>query len=214
MVSVADRFGTQLLRLKKGSRTRLSMLAVEACLTAYVANIYRRTSSMRTLFPTVQTREVRKKLCHTSGGTADSRSGKSPSKGCKAGPGDFHAVLHVHVKSLVCNCCCNHYPIACVTMAMQAGEQLCCFSHFLKVYGRLAVGQEQQFLFCSSLVQRHRTVQHRSSTGMKMCSQDTVAAMQAAGICHETSCIKCSCCAFKPGCLMSHKWLHSPDSKI
>ncbi len=112
-------------------------------------------------FSTVQATATCRNLCDTSGGTADSRSGESPSKGCKAGPGDFHAVLHVHVKRLVCKCCCNHCVIACFMMAMQAGEQLCCLRHFLKMHGRLAVGQEQHFLFCSSLVQ----------TGTKLCKQ-------------------------------------------
>ena len=31
-----------------------------------------------------------------------------------------------------------------------------------------------------------------------------------------TSMMRCACytCAFKPGCLMSHNWLHTPDCKI
>lgn len=74
------------------------MLALDACLTTYVTCICCRIVSKGTPFSTVLITDFCTNLLYTSGGTADSRSGESPSKGCKAGPRDFNAVLHVHMK--------------------------------------------------------------------------------------------------------------------
>ena len=72
-------------------------------------------SKQENLFSTMQTTQLCRNLSDTSAGTANSRSGESPCKGCKAGPGELHAILHVHAKKvsmqvlLQSSCNCLHH---------------------------------------------------------------------------------------------------------